>query len=163
VGLVLWILKISAKKDCFLSFEWEKKISPLLPPPRKILEKSPSSHAWKKSFRRPCPQHNSLKSRITPKLATVFRCLIYKHSTFLRHKVIRALPNATVLCTLYCNGHDHTQTFAMFIITFKTIYNQNVGYHFCQEIFVLFWLRQKMVPYTVRNTHEYFYQKLSRP
>jgi len=43
------------------------------------------------------PQHNSMKDRATPKLATATRCLIYKHSTFLRHKVIRALPNATVV------------------------------------------------------------------
>jgi len=43
------------------------------------------------------PQHNSLKTRITPKLVTAFRYLIYKRSTFLRHKVIRALTNATVL------------------------------------------------------------------
>jgi len=42
------------------------------------------------------PQHNSLKTRITPELATAFRYLIYKHSTFLRHKVIRALSHATV-------------------------------------------------------------------
>jgi len=45
----------------------------------------------------PAPQHNSFKTRITPKLPTAFRYLIYKHSTFLRHKVIRALPNATIL------------------------------------------------------------------
>jgi len=43
------------------------------------------------------PQHNSLKTRITPKLATAVRYLIYKHSTFLCHKFMRALPNATVL------------------------------------------------------------------
>jgi len=43
------------------------------------------------------PQHNSLKTRVTFKLATAFRYLIYKNITFLRHKVIRALPNATVL------------------------------------------------------------------
>ena len=30
-----------SKKGCFLSFEWEKQISPLLATPRKILEKSP--------------------------------------------------------------------------------------------------------------------------
>jgi len=61
------------------------------------------------------PQHNSLKIRITPKLATAFRYLIYKHSTFLRHKVIRALLKATVLCTVMfivilklLNGHNHT-------------------------------------------------------
>jgi len=45
----------------------------------------------------PAPQHNSLKTRITPRLPTAFTYLIYKHSTFLRHKVIRALPNATIL------------------------------------------------------------------
>jgi len=38
-----------------------------------------------------------LKIRITPKLATAFRYLIYKHSTFIHHKTIRALPNAPVL------------------------------------------------------------------
>jgi len=38
-----WILKILAKKDFFLSFEWEKQILPLLPFPRKILEKSLSA------------------------------------------------------------------------------------------------------------------------
>jgi len=43
------------------------------------------------------PQYNSLKTRITPKLATAFSYLIYKHSTFLLHKLIFALPNATVL------------------------------------------------------------------
>jgi len=42
-------------------------------------------------------QYNSLESRITPKLATAFRYLIYKHNTFLRHKGICALPNATAL------------------------------------------------------------------
>jgi len=31
------------------------------------------------------------------KLATGIRYLIYKHNTFLRHKVVRALPNATAL------------------------------------------------------------------
>jgi len=43
------------------------------------------------------PQHNSLKTRITHKLATAFRYLIYKHSTFLHHKGIRALQNAAIL------------------------------------------------------------------
>ena len=32
-----WILKFSAKKDCFLSFKWKNQISPLLPPLEKIL------------------------------------------------------------------------------------------------------------------------------
>jgi len=52
------------------------------------------------SERDPCrtqitPKHK-WKTR-TPKLATAFRYLIYKQNTFLRHKVIRGLPNATVL------------------------------------------------------------------
>ena len=100
-------------------------------------------------------QHNSLKTRITPKLATAFIYLIYKQSTFLRDKVIGVLPNATVLCPV------------MVIITRKTILNEKVGYHFCQVI-LLFWLRQKMVQYTkykieeYRN-YEYYYQKLWRP
>jgi len=41
-------LKISAKKSCFLSFEWKKQISSLLAPPRKILEKSPSGPSLEK-------------------------------------------------------------------------------------------------------------------
>jgi len=43
--------------------------------------------------------HDSLQTRITPKLATAIKWayVIYKHSTFFRHKVIRALPNATLL------------------------------------------------------------------
>jgi len=91
------------------------------------------------SERDPCriqitPQHNSLKSRITPELAAAFSYLIYKQSTSLRHEVFSALPNATVLCTV------------MVIITRKTIVNQEVYYYFCQVI-PLFWLRQKMVPY----------------
>ena len=49
------------------------------------------------------PQHNLLKTRITPKLATAFRYLMYEHSTFLRYKVMRTLPKATV----YCNGYNH--------------------------------------------------------
>ena len=78
-------------------------------------------------------QHNPLKARITPKSANTFRYLICKHSTFLRHKVIRALPNATVFCTV------------VVIITLKTILNEKVGYQFCQVILLL-WLRQKVVP-----------------
>ena len=55
------------------------------------------------SVRDPCrkqfiPQDNSLKTRITSMLATAIRYLIYNHSTFLRHKVILALPNTTILC-----------------------------------------------------------------
>jgi len=41
------------------------------------------------------PKHK-WKTRTT-KLATAFRYLIYKQNTFLRHKVIRGLPNAKVL------------------------------------------------------------------
>jgi len=36
-------------------------------------------------------------SRLTSKLATAISYLIYKHSTFLHHKVIRVLPNTKVL------------------------------------------------------------------
>jgi len=46
------------------------------------------------------PQYNSLKTRITPKIGTAFRYLNCKHSAFLRHEVIRALPKATVLSWL---------------------------------------------------------------
>jgi len=35
------------KKGCFLSFEWEKQISPHLAPPGKILEKSPGASPGK--------------------------------------------------------------------------------------------------------------------
>jgi len=73
-----------------------------------------------------------LKTRIISKLATAFRYLIYKHSTFLGHQVIRALLN--------CNGRNYTQNFVMIIITPKTILNEKVGYHFCQVV-LLFWLR----------------------
>jgi len=68
----------------------------------------------------------------TPLAATI-RCLIDKHITFLRHKVIRALPNETVFCIV------------VVIITLKTILNEKVGYYFCQVI-LLFWLRQKVIP-----------------
>jgi len=51
--------------------------------------------------REPCrvritPQHNSLKTRITPKLATAIRYPIYKYTAFLHYKLF-VLPNATVL------------------------------------------------------------------
>jgi len=46
--------------------------------------------------------------------------LIYKHRTFLGHKISRVLPNATVA---YCKGHNHV---------FKRILNKKVGYRFCQ-------------------------------
>ena len=90
------------------------------------------------SERYPCrtqitPQRNSLNTRIKTPLADAIRYLIYEHITFLRHKVIRALPNATVFCIV------------VVIITLKTILNEKVGYHFCQVI-LLFWLRQKVVP-----------------
>jgi len=66
-------------------------------------------------------------------LAAAIRYLICKHITLLRHKVIRALPNATVFCTV------------MVKIKLKAILNEKVGYHFCQVI-LLFWLQQKVVP-----------------
>ena len=90
-------------------------------------------------------QHNSLKTETTPKLATAFRYLIYKRSTFLRHKVICVLPNATVLCTV------------MVIITLETILNEKVGNHFycvnCDPIIlaVNFWLNTK--PENNNNEH----------
>ena len=43
------------------------------------------------------PQHDSFKTRITPKLATAIRYLIYKRSTFFGNEVNRVLPNATAL------------------------------------------------------------------
>jgi len=60
----------------------------------------------------PCTNHSTVK------LATAIRYQIYKHSRFLYHKVVRALPNATVTV----------------IITLKTILNEKVRYHFCQVI-----------------------------
>jgi len=45
-----WILKISAKKGCFLNFEWEKPNFTTFGLPRKNPLVPPS---WKKSFRRP--------------------------------------------------------------------------------------------------------------
>jgi len=77
--------------------------------------------------------HSSLNTILKTPLAAAIRYLIYKHITFLRHKVIRALPNATVFCTV------------VIINTLKTILNEKVGYHFCQVILLL-WLRQKVVP-----------------
>ena len=64
----------------------------------------------------------------------------------------------------YCNGHNHIQNIVMVMIARKTILNAKLGYHFCQVI-LLFWLRQKVVPYTkykYRSNYEYFYEKLSR-
>jgi len=37
------------------------------------------------------------RTRITPKLATAIRYLIYKHSTFFGHKANLVFPNAIVL------------------------------------------------------------------
>jgi len=48
-----WILKI-LETSCFLISSEKKQILPLLSPPKKLLEKSPSGPSWKKSFRRPC-------------------------------------------------------------------------------------------------------------
>jgi len=74
-------------------------------------------------------QHNSLKTKITPKLATAIRYLNYKHILTSQSYMCVAKRNSTV----------------MIIITLKTILNENVGYNFCQVI-LLFWLQQKVVP-----------------
>jgi len=55
------------------------------------------------------------KKSTAPKLVTAFRYLIYKHSPFLRHRVIRALPSATVLCTV------------LVIITLETVLKEKVA------------------------------------
>ena len=61
-----------------------------------------NSCTWKHycSERDPYTNHSTaqpLAIILSPKSTTAIRYLIYKHTTFLRHKVIRALPNATVL------------------------------------------------------------------
>jgi len=66
-----------------------------------------------------------LNTRLKTPLAAAIRYLIYKHITFLRHNVIRALPNATVFCAV------------VVIITLKTTLNEKVGYYFCQVILLL--------------------------
>jgi len=53
-GLAPWILKISAKKGCFLNFEWEKKNFTTFVLPLKKFWKNPLvAPPWEKSFRRP--------------------------------------------------------------------------------------------------------------
>jgi len=52
-------LKFSAKKGCFLSFERENQISPLLAPLEKF-RKTPLVPPQQKSFRRPWPHLNIL-------------------------------------------------------------------------------------------------------
>jgi len=49
-----WVLKFIAKKECFLSFEWEKTNFTTFCLLEKKLEKSPSGFLWKKSFQCPC-------------------------------------------------------------------------------------------------------------
>ena len=68
------------------------------------------------SVRDPCrtqitPQHNSFNTGTKTPIAAAIRYLIYKHIALLRHKVILALPNATVFCIV------------VVIITLKTILN----------------------------------------
>jgi len=58
-----------SKKRCFLSFEWQKKISPLLATPEKFLEKS-TVDPWKKSFRRPCT-HKHVKLQYLKNLCCI--------------------------------------------------------------------------------------------
>jgi len=77
--------------------------------------------------------HKSLHTRIKTPLAAAIRYLIYKHITFLGHKVIRALPNAAVFCIV------------VVIITLKSISDEKVGYHF-PLVILLFWLQQKVFP-----------------
>jgi len=53
-GVVPWILKSSAKKGCFLSFEWEKPNFTAFAPPRQIARtKLLVATTWKKFFWRP--------------------------------------------------------------------------------------------------------------
>jgi len=56
-------------------------------------------------------QHNSLKTRLTPQLATALRYLIYKQHilTSQSYSCVRALPNATIIYAV------------MIIITLKTL------------------------------------------
>ena len=49
------------------------------------------------------------------------------------------------------NGHNHNQHSVTFIITFKTISNDKLGYQFCQ-VTQLFWLQQKVVQNTIYDT-----------
>ena len=53
---------------------------------------------------------------------------------------------------------------AVVIITFKSILNEKVSYHFCQVI-LIFWLQQKVVPYTkykIKN-YEFFIRTSDDP
>jgi len=59
-----------------------------------------------------------LNTRKKTPLAAAVRYLKYEHITLLHHKVIRALPNATVFCIV------------VVIITLKTILNEKEGYYF---------------------------------
>jgi len=109
------------------------------------------------SERDPCritPQLNSLKTRTTPKLATAFRYLIYKH--ILTSHVPCQTPTQQ-----YCNGCNDTQ--------FCSGHNEQV------------WMKKKAIKFArwshyfgydkkwfhtrnikSRSIYEYFYQKLSR-
>jgi len=48
------ILKFSAKRGCFLSFEWAKPNFITFGPPLEKFWKNPQVPPWKKSFRRLC-------------------------------------------------------------------------------------------------------------
>jgi len=90
-----------------------------------------------------------LNTRLKTPLAAANRYLIYKHITFLRHKVIRALPNATVFCAV------------VVIITLKTILNEKVGYQLPGDPIIVATTKSSFI----RNINwiinfEYFYQKL---
>ena len=98
--------------------------------------------------------NNSLKTTISPELPTTCRYPIYKHSTFLCHKLIRALADATVG---YCNGHNHT----------SNNFEWKGRHHFCQPRWSYYfgynkkWFHIRNIKY--RSNYEYFYQKLSPP
>jgi len=51
-----WVLKLLAKKGCFLSFQWKKTYFTAFDPPGKILEKSPSAPPLEKIL--PTPMSN---------------------------------------------------------------------------------------------------------
>jgi len=58
-----WILKISAKRGCFLSFEWEKITYHFWPPLEKFW-KNPLVPPLEKFFRRPWTRAIDLESNV---------------------------------------------------------------------------------------------------
>jgi len=87
-----------------------------------------------------------LNTKIKISLAAAIRYLIYKHITFLRHKVFRALPNATVFIIV------------LVIITLKTILNEKVAYHFCQVILLFSKMKMNLCSiWPFAQISDYFY------